>query len=332
MSWRSKELAWHRYRGLLPHRADVELSEFREEIGFRWYMRPKDLKLTPEMLGETLDDCLVEFIYLALMPLKAGMYSAEQFKLAMEGVMEGMSEDPDLQAYAAILIGDEKLPLASETYRELAIGHAMNGGKREPRVDEGSRFARAMLASVMEVEFVETDMNMSIFSRHWADSWWRNPSPDDLLTLKQKVEKSAAAWDTLMLICEDAVKLDRIHLLPAEVLEWHLGASFGRTKRPIPKPAARNRPSNKIGYMHRDNEIRHTVRLLKAVGMPVATGKKAVADAFPHHISLPTVRRIYRELDWTPEDFALNFKERYQLGFYPTSVGGGTISGPALSS
>ena len=327
MSRRSKELAWHRYHGLLPHQANFELSEFREGIGFRWYLGHGYEQLTPELLGETIDDCLVEFICLALMRLEAGRCSAEQFKLVMGGVREGMSEDPGLKAYTAILLGAENLPLASKTYLYLAERQALYGGKQDPRVDQGSRFARAMMASVMEVKFVETDMKLQDFSKRWADSWWRNPSTDDLLTLEQEVEERAAAWDTLMLICEDAVNWDRIHLLPTKVLEWHLGASFGRTKRPIPKPAARNRPSKKVGYMHRDNEIRHTVRLLKAVGMPVATGKKAVANAFPHDISLPTVRRIYRELDWTPEDFALKFKERYQLGFYPTSPGRASISG-----
>ena len=326
MSRRSKELAWHRYHGLLPHQADFELSEFREGIGFRWYLGHGYEQLTAEDLGATIDDCLVEFIWLALMRLEAGRYSAEDFKLVVGGVREGMSEDPGLKAYAVKLLGAENLPLASKTYLYLAERQALYGGKQDPRVDEGSRFARVMLAPVMEVEFVETDMDMSIFSRLWADSWWRNPSTDDLLTLKQEVEESAANWDTLMLICEDAVKWDRIHLLPTEVLEWHLGASFGRTKRPIPKPAARKRPS-KIGYRHRDNEIRHTVRLLKAVGMPVATGKKAVANAFPYDISLGRVRRIFSERDWTPEDMALDFKERYQVGFYPTSPGRASISG-----
>ena len=268
MSWMGSQLALRRCHGLLPHQADVELSEFREGIGFRWYMRwymrPDVVKLPPEMLGETIDDCLVDFICLTLMRLKAGRYSAEQFKLVMDGVREGMSEDPDLKAYAVKLMRNKKFPLASETHMDLVIRHALYGGKPAPCVHEGSRFARVMLAPVMQVDFVETDMNQPIYSRLRADSWWRNPYPNDLLTLKQESRDNAAAWGALMLLCRYADETALKHLLPAEVLQWFLGASFGRPKRPGVKPAAPNRPSG-LGYMLRNNEIRFTVDLLEQV-------------------------------------------------------------------
>ena len=86
MSWRAKELAKSRSKSQQPYWADVEFSGFRKWIGFRLYLRPEAVTLPPEMLGETIDDCLVDFICSTLMRLKAGRYSAEHFKLVMDGV------------------------------------------------------------------------------------------------------------------------------------------------------------------------------------------------------------------------------------------------------
>ena len=238
-----------------------------------------------------------------------------------------MFEDPDLKAYAVTLRRSRKLPLASKTYLDLAERRALYGGRPTPIVDEGARFAAVLLAPVMPFDFVETDMKQPLYTRLWADSWWRYPNPNDLLTLKQEVEESAAAWDILQMICADAVKWGRTDLLPLKILLWRLGARYGRPKRPDPKPAPPNRPS-KVGYRQRDNEIRNTVRLLEAVGMKSYDGCKAVAEAFPYYISLVSVRRIFRESDWTPEDIARNFEERYQLEFYPTSRRPDSNSGP----
>ena len=294
MSFRAKEVAKWRSKSQQPYRADVELSEFREWIGFRLYLRPETDKLPPEMLGETIDDCLVEFICSMLLSLEAAETTTEHCRRTIGKVREGMFEDPDLKAYAVTLMRSERLPLASVTYLDLAERRALYGGKPAPSTDEGSRFARVFLAPVMIVSLWETDMNQAIYIRLRADSWWRYPSSKDLLTLIQDSPENAAAWDILMLICWDADERGQKHLLPRCILHWFLGASFGRPKRPIPKPAPRKRPS-KIGYKHRNNEVRNTIRLLEAGGMPEEVGKKAVANAFPYDISLRTVRRIYGE-------------------------------------
>ena len=331
MSFRAKEIAKWRSKSQQPYRADVELSEFREWIGFRLYLRPETDKLPPEMLGETIDDCLVEFICSMLLSLKAGETTTEHCRRTIGKVREGMFEDPDLKAYAVTLMRSERLPLASVTYLDLAERRALYGGKPAPSTDEGSRFARVFLAPIMIVSLWETDMNQATYIRLRADSWWRYPSSKDLLTLIQDSPENAAAWDILMLICWDADERGQKHLLPRCILHWFLGASFGRPKRPIPKPAPRKRPS-KIGYKHRNNEVRNTIRLLEAVGMPEEVGKKAVANAFPYDISLRTVRRIYRELDWMPEDIALDLEKYYRLAIPPPSQGRALSSGPILPS
>ena len=99
MSLRAKEVAKWRSKSQQPYRADVELSEFREWIGFRLYLRPETDKLPPEMLGETIDDCLVEFICSMLLSLEAGETTTEHCRRTIGKVREGMFEDPDLKAY-----------------------------------------------------------------------------------------------------------------------------------------------------------------------------------------------------------------------------------------
>ena len=66
--------------------------------------------------------------------------------------------------------------------------------------------------------------------------------------------------------------------------------------------------------------------------MPEEVGKKAVANAFPYDISLRTVRRLYRELDWMPEDIALDLEKYYRLAIPPPSQGRALSSGPTLPS
>ena len=210
------------------------------------------------MLGCTLDDCLVEYICLMLKRLKAGRYSTEQFRLALDKVRQGMPDDPELKFHAIQLMRSRELPLASESYLNLAAECALYDGMSSPSIDEGSRFARVMLSPVLKVAYAESDMTMPIYSRLWADYSWRNLHPHHLLFFMQKAEQRAAAWDILMLICKDATERDKIDLLPPEIHQWFLGASFDRPKRPDARPSPANRP-RKIGYRIRDNEIRHTV-------------------------------------------------------------------------
>ena len=327
MSYRAQELAKWRTESQQPYQADVELSEFREWIGFRLYLRPEPIKLSPETLGEFLDDCLVEFIASELMSLKAADITIEDFRRTIGKINEGMREDLDLKTYALKVWPSEDLPIASYSYLDLAERHALHGGEPAPHVDEGIRFARVFLNPAMSFFEWERDMSQLRYVSRWVDHWWRNPSHGELLTLIRKSDENATTYDILLSICWVAVDQDKRELLPPEVLQWFLGASLGRPKRPDPRPAASGRPL-KIGYRHRDNEIRNTVRLLQDVGMPTSTAFKAVSYAFPLLISLRTVRRICREPYWTPEDISAHFRERFQLDRYPTSPEGGSISGP----
>ena len=82
---------------------------------------------------------------------------------------------------------------------------------------------------------------------------------------------------------------------PEELLSWSIGANYGSLKRPDGGSAPRNRP-RKLGYMLRDNEIRHTVDLLYQVGVPKNAGRTAVAEVL--HLAESRIQQICREPYW----------------------------------
>ena len=321
MSWSTSRLATLRFSGELPHMADVKLSAFREDIGLRWYLKPSHIKLSPELLGITIDDCLVEFICLTQMRLTAGRYNTGQFKSVMDMIRECMRQDSDLKAYAVNLMTTKKLPLASETYLELTERHALYGGETPPLIGEGSRFAKVFMDLVMNPSFWNTELDQKTTSSLLAISLRESPSPELTRTLIGDSPGSTAAWDALMQSSREAVESDDIVSLPPEILQWHLKASFNRPKRPDPPQHPRGRTS---GYRRRDNEIRHTDSLLKDVGMREASGKKAVADAFSHLISLKRVRVICNQPYSTPEGFTQQFEDRFGITVRPRSSSSGS--------
>ena len=139
MSWMAKELAQSRLESQRPHRPDIELSEFLEWIGFRLYLRPEPGMPGPALPGEMEDDCLVEFVHCKLISLEAGEITPEDFGRVISKVKEGMREEPDLKSICTASHGTaEHIPLASETYIELAVRHALHGGKAAPDVDGGA--------------------------------------------------------------------------------------------------------------------------------------------------------------------------------------------------
>ena len=89
-------------------------------------------------------------------------------------------------------------------------------------------------------------------------------------------------------------------------------ATDGNRRRPDGRPALPHRP-RKLGYILRDNEIRHTVNLLNLVGMEEIDGSSAVADAL--RLDMTTVHRIYKHPDWQMPDLAAHAIERLDPSF-----------------
>ena len=309
MSWLMRELSIARSEENPSYQMDVKWSEFREAIGFRWYLEHRDECLTSEDLGFRIDDCLVEYIGCQFSRLKKGGISKEEFELAMRVAEAGIREDPDLNAYEATLLGDGQPKLAGEIYLDLAR-RLVPHGKKQPRLlKEGARFARVVLAPFMKETRWVIDWDIKSFSRSLADNWWRDPNHDELHNLIQDSPRNAAAWDTLELICKDAVERDVVDLLPYELLRWYFVASQGRLRRPDVAPIPRNR-HKALGYRFRNNEIRHTVRLLELVGMLEKDACEAVAKAI--HLAVRTIHRLSRKPYWTLEDVRKDVQKRLQ--------------------
>ena len=299
MTWQGRKLAVWRFFDQPDKNVDVESSEMRKVIGLGWNVRPGEERMAAEELGRRIDDCLVESISAQLMFLRIGYFTIEEFKSRMRRFEKGMKEDPDLKAFAATLQRPEELPLASETYLDLARRHALFDGKPPPSPEEGRRFALVLLDDVMIEEKWEFDWDRPNLTGRMADGWLDSRDPSELQRLIHDSPKSPVSWDVLKTICQELAGRGEEDP-PRELLQWYFGATNGHPGRPDEGPAPSHRP-RKLGYKLRNNEIRNTVDLLAKVGMPKTDGRCAVAEAF--HFSEITIIRICQEPYSTLEEF-----------------------------
>ena len=324
MSWMDLQFAISRFWRNRPYQADVEMTEFRKAIGLLWYLGEGDEKLTAEGLGATIDDYLVEFIWLMLLRLETGNTTTDYFRWTIGKVQEDMLEDTALRAFKLTRQGSAEPRLASESYLYLARRHALDGGVSPPTLNGGRRFVRVFLARFKEKENWDVDWDIQGYSRFWADYWWRNPYPNEHRVLIRNSPLSAAAWDTLQLICGDAVKWDRTHLLPPEILQWRLRASFGRPKRPD-EGSIPPYPISKFGAKIRYNEMKHTAELLHQVGMLKKDAFKAMAEEL--HYAETTIRSICGKPYWTLDDLGRDGQKRFEPALYSLLYGPDSNSG-----
>ena len=328
MSWIDSNLANSRFWRNRPYQANVEMTEFRKAIGLLWYLDHGDEQLTAEGLGATIDDCLVEFIWSMLLRLEAGNTTTDYFRLTIGKLQEDMLEDTALRAFKLTLQGGAEPRLASETYLYLARRHALDGGVSSPTLNASRGFVRVFLARFKDKdkdkENWDVDWDIQGYSRFWADHWWRNPYPNEHLVLIRNSPLSAVAWDTLQLICEDAVKWDRAHLLPPEIPLWRLGASFGDPKRPD-EGSIPPYPISKFGAKIRDNEMKHTTELLHQVGMLKKDAFKAMAKELDY--AETTIRNVCGKPYWTPDDLERDWHKRFEPALYSLLYGPDSNSG-----
>ena len=312
IGWIRRELANDLFWSRPNWQVDVESTEMREEIGLRYYLEPGDEHLATEELGRRIDDCLVEYINAYLQILKQEVIGIEEFKSKMRKVEQGMREDEALRAFAVAIRREAEAPTASETYLNLARPYALYGRKPPAYSEECSLFARVLLDEVMPERIKEAKWDMDwdrrIHIRVGAYHWLRNRHPHVLRTFIRDSEKSPVAWDTLKLICQSLAGRDE-EKLPAELLRWSVDVAWGRRKRPDEGPAPRHRPQT-LGYKLRNNEIRHTVRLLAQVGMSKTAGCHAVAEAF--YFSQRTILEICGQPHWTIADLADDARKRLE--------------------
>ena len=134
--------------------------------------------------------------------------------------------------------------------------------------------------------------------------------------------------------------------IPRDLLMWNVWADFGLRPRPAEVPAPRHR-LRKLGYILRDNEIRHTVdladskwvcRRLPAAKLwrtgPVLSRPQWVCRRLPAAklwrkrtpVALTTVRQICRKPYTTFADRGVEAMKRLEPAYYAFLYGPGSDS------
>ena len=152
-----------------------------------------------------------------------------------------------IKAFAATLQRPEELPLASETYLDLARRHALFDGKPPPSPEEGRRFALVLLDDVMIEEKWEFDWDRPNLTGRMADGWLDSRDPSELQRLIHDSSKSPVSWDVLKTICQKLNGRGEEYP-PLELLLWYFRATHGHPERPDEGPAPSHRP-RKLGKL-----------------------------------------------------------------------------------
>ena len=295
------------------HQTQVDLGNLGKIRFLKAYMNPGDELLAPEKLGRHIDDGLVESIWFELLRLEGDATRTEAFESTMDTIEKGIPAHPALRAFGVSLWKEEKIPLASVKYLDLARRHVRYGATRAPSAEEGRQIARVLLAPFMNKAFWETDWDRKILISIRTDSWLESRDLPELQFYIQASERSPVAWDTLKAICQQLVAKGEEDI-PRELLEWHFWVNHGACQRPADDKAESHRTRGKVGYILRNNEIRHMVDLLAQVGMQEAERYKAVAQGI--NLERLTVSRICREPDTTIFDLKENAMKRLEPSFY----------------
>ena len=267
----------------------VDLGNMGDIEFLRQYMTPAAEKMGPLELGRHIDDGLVEylrFLLFVLQEAEQGEFVYQEAHSNLQKLEKCMMEPPAaLSAFKEDLWKTEEVPLASETYLKLAKRHVnrktVQGIPKERRLlsyDETRHFARVMLLPFMKEDFWDMDWNRRGWHRGYARMWLIKRDPGFLSALIENSRVSQPSWNALELICEELTALGEEP--PQELLKWNYEAKYGIRKRPEEEPAPCHR-RHKEGYAIRDDEIRHYVQLLKAVGVTVEAACGAVENAFP---------------------------------------------------
>ncbi len=316
----------HRFGRKQDWHVDIESSEMRDEIDLSFYLDPGDENLDSVELGKRIDDALVESIYAYTLSLRRGSTSPHEYQLSMDRIEEGMKADREYRDFAMTLHKRDLRP-ASATYLDLVSQHFLHGEKRCPSNKQGRDFALVMLDHLSEPASWEADWDRETVVEILADAWLDSRDPIELEKLIVNSYVSWLAWDILYLNSRE-VRITLVDL-PKEHHVWYVEATDGQLKRPEERPVPKRRPL-KLGYILRNNEIRHTVHLLALVGMEEIDGCYAVAYALS--LSRPTVRRIYRQPLSEIRDLAEHAIERLDPKFCLTPFQFWLRIGPRFNS
>ena len=278
--------------------------------------------------------------------LRVDTGGVEEFESKMDTIEEGIRAHPALNAFEMSLWRKkDRPPLPSAKYLALSRRHVRHGATKRPSVEEGSQIAGVLLAPFMHRALWETDWNRETLAQGQAASWLGSR---DLAGLRHYIlasERSLVAWDTLEAICQQLGASGEKDV-PNELITWGFRAAYGARPRPAEGPAPRHR-LRKVGYILRDNEIRHTVDLLTQVGMTKTAACQAVAKgtdpepttagrrrAVENKTSLgpSTVIRICRKPYSTVFDLGEEAMKRLEPSYYVFWSGPGSDSSLSTST
>ena len=301
------------------HQTQVDLGNLGKIRFLEAYMNPGDELLAREKLGRRIDDGLVESIAFELRSLEGDATRTEAFESTMDTIEEGITAHPALLAFKMRKRKEGEIPLPSAKYLELARRHVRHGATRVPSVEEGSQIARVLLAPFRNEALWETDWDRKILVSIRTDSWLGSRDLPELQRCILAAEHSPVDWDTLNAICQQLVARGEEDI-PRELLMWNLWDRYGASQRPADDKAESHRPRGKLGYLFRDNEIRHMVDLLAQVGMP---GKEDEPETDRYNavakgiiLARLTVSRICREPYTTIFDLGEKAMKRLEPSFY----------------
>ena len=182
--------------------------------------------------------------------VESGLISIEDFKWVVHRIEEGMKEDTALRAFAATLQEFKGLPLASETYLELAKRKALHDGRPAPFLGEGIRLASVLLADYINDDNWEIDWDGEIYTRLAVAMYMDNRDLSKLLERVDDSERSPTEWEVLEHIC--VALAARGEDPPEELLRWWFRANHGLLKRPDGGSAPRdtlNNPAARLNFL-----------------------------------------------------------------------------------
>ena len=313
-------------------------EELRDEVAWRTTMlidEPPDDAPT----GRQFDLALLAYISDLLADLEQGWMDIVKCERIIVTVERGFKTDLEFRAFEEDIRKAGQAPLAWRTIFDLAkrrvrrkahrkANESIPDSQRLPTFSEGKACAEVLLAYDTAKARWKRDLHPDELSEHIAKEWLLLRSLHDLQSLIRRSEESRTWWNALELICDElagkgvlggkdllgrkwksAKGLDNI---PHSLLLWHFEADKGLRRRPPEIAAPPHRPT-KAGYMIRDQNIRHTIRVLAQLGMPPTGGHNSgcsvVADVL-RPLKERTVREIWKRPDMESDESNAEYFDR----------------------
>ena len=281
------------------------MSSAQERLWVREQLRNDVERWVSVLSGERPDDApartnfdlyLFAQVGFLLADVEQELIGIAEWEQAIRDIERCMNNNPSVRVFEDDLRRAGQAPLASRTFLDLAkrrVRRKANKGtsdsQRPPTFSEGLTCAEVLLAYDTAKDRWNRGLNPDELSKRIAEDWLSHRSLDDLLFIIRGSEESRIYWNALELICdalggkdvlgskwESAKDLDD---LPYALLIWYFEAGQELRRPPRENAAPPNRPIY-VGYVIRNQHIRHTIRVLAQLGMPPTAGRDTDGQDF----------------------------------------------------